>query len=550
VRISWKGFFAIALLALLIAITGATAELTSLPKIHVYSDGSVAVELTYTKGSVSAPGLKEVLALGSLNVGDNYYEAMVNASAKTSAEPGPYRMHVELSANVSGEGYKSTARLELRVWDERDNELRAVVDPLTSEVNATQLTVGFRGTASVRAVGEAKQVLTMFSMLNKPMIEMYLAQANVTWVRVKSLTTTISDDQARIDFDVEIDYAKMAEVYKANTTLIRELFKPSLPTTLSAHLYFDSISLKFSMILKSEENVNAALERLASSLKTLLELSRAQVGPTIIANEESVARGPLITPIAPVMPPEFEPYLNLLDYFSKNFEIVKSKSTVNIELNDGILRINLLTPKVVKKGAKSPTETLLALYDFASKVQEELKLEKLLNTTVELAPEAGLKVLREGVEVKQARLGDLKDLKALIMTSLSISVEPSKVNVGDSITVRGSITPAMATTITLIVREPDGTVKRLETTSSLAGLFGFTVKLEKEGKYSFMASFPGDAERMASTSPEVYVEAAPVPTLPWLYVVVAVMIIIIVVAGIATARVRKAKKASSAPSKT
>jgi hypothetical protein len=50
-----KGFFATALLALLIAIRGATAELTSLPKIHVYSDGSVAVELTYTKENVSAP---------------------------------------------------------------------------------------------------------------------------------------------------------------------------------------------------------------------------------------------------------------------------------------------------------------------------------------------------------------------------------------------------------------------------------------------------------------------------------------------------------------
>jgi hypothetical protein len=33
-----------------------------------------------------------------------------------------------------------------------------------------------------------------------------------------------------------------------------------------------------------------------------------------------------------------------------------------------------------------------------------------LNTTVELVPEAGLKVLRDGIEVKQAKLGELKDL--------------------------------------------------------------------------------------------------------------------------------------------
>ena len=58
---------------------------------------------------------------------DNYYEAMVNASAKTSAEPGPYRTYVELSANAGGKGYKSTARLELRVWDEK-GELEVIAD--------------------------------------------------------------------------------------------------------------------------------------------------------------------------------------------------------------------------------------------------------------------------------------------------------------------------------------------------------------------------------------------------------------------------------------
>jgi hypothetical protein len=54
---------------------------------------------------------------------------------------------------------------------------------------------------------------------------------------------------------------------------------------------------------------------------------------------------------------------------------------------------------------------LLALYGFASKVQEGLKVEKLLSTTVELVPEAGLRVLRNGIEVKQARLGELKNLR-------------------------------------------------------------------------------------------------------------------------------------------
>jgi hypothetical protein len=538
VRISRKGFFAVALLALLITITGATAELASLPKIHVYSDGSVAVELTYTKENVSAPGLKEVLALGSLNVGDNYYEAIINASARMSAEPGPYRTYVELSANASGEGYKSTTKLELRVWDERGNELKAVVDPLTSEANVAQLTVGFRGTASVWAVGEAKQVLMMLSMLNKPVIDTYLARANITWIKVKSLTTTISDDRATIVFEVEIDYAKMAEAYKANTTLIKELFKPSPKTELKAHFYFDAIDLRLEISARSYGDVNELVKRIASSLKVL--------SPSMAAG--GAFPGVMPPPMASLK--SVEALINLANDFANNFDIVKSRGTMRVELKDDVLRISVLTPKIVKKGSKSPAETLKALYGLVSKAQEELKVEKLLSATVELAPEAGLKVLRDGTEVKQARLEDLKDLRTLIMTSLSIFVEPPKVNVGNSVTVRGNITPAMATTITLIVREPDGTVKRLETTSSPTGSFSFAVRLEKEGKHSFVASFSGDAEHMASTSPEVYVEAAPAPSLLWLYVVVAV-VIIIVVAGIVIAVMRKAAKATpSGPSKT
>jgi hypothetical protein len=332
-------------------------------------------------------------------VGDNYYEAKINADAKTSAGPSPYRKYVELSANAVGESYKSTARLELRVWDERGNELRVVVDPLTSEANAAQLTVDFRGTASVRAVGEARQVLMMLSMLNKPAIDMYLAQANITWVRVKSLSTTISDDQARIDFDVEVNYTKMAEAYKANTTLIKELFKPSPKTELNAHFYFDTMDLCLEISARSYGDVNELVKRIASSLKALL--------PSMAAG--GAFPGAMLPPVVPLK--SVGTLINLVDDFANNFDIVKSKGTMSVKLKDNTLTISVLTPKMVKKGSKSPIETLRALYGFASKAQEELKVEKLSNMTVELVPEAGLKVLRNGTEVKQAKLGELKDLR-------------------------------------------------------------------------------------------------------------------------------------------
>jgi hypothetical protein len=82
----------------------------------------------------------------------------------------------------------------------------------------------------------------------------------------------------------------------------------------------------------------------------------------------------------------------------------------------------------------------------------------------------------------------------------SITVEPSQASVGESVIVKGSITLAMSTTITLTVKEPDGTTKTLNTTSSPDGEFGYTLILDKEGKYSFAASLQGDNEHEASTS--------------------------------------------------
>jgi len=94
-----------------------------------------------------------------------------------------------------------------------------------------------------------------------------------------------------------------------------------------------------------------------------------------------------------------------------------------------------------------------------------------------------------------------------IPTSLSISVTPSKVTVGEKVLVRGSIQPAMSVLLTLTIIEPDGVTRTLYGTSALNGTFGFEVLLNKKGKYSFTVGFGGDLTYEASKSDEVYAEA-------------------------------------------
>jgi hypothetical protein len=124
-------------------------------------------------------------------------------------------------------------------------------------------------------------------------------------------------------------------------------------------------------------------------------------------------------------------------------------------------------------------------------------------------------------------------------TSISISLEPSQVTVGESVIVKGTITPAMSAAITLTVKDPDGVTSTLTTTSSPDGTFGFTVALNKKGKYSFVASFQGDIKHEASTSSEAFVEAKPAPVPLWLYATAIVCVIVIIAAIAVLLRRRK-----------
>ena len=128
-----------------------------------------------------------------------------------------------------------------------------------------------------------------------------------------------------------------------------------------------------------------------------------------------------------------------------------------------------------------------------------------------------------------------------IPTNISIIVEPKQVTVGENVNVKGAITPAMNTQIILIVKEPDGSTKTLTTTSYLDGTFTFTVKLDKEGKYTFTAIFQGDWKYEASRSSEIYAEAKPAPPPLWLYTTIAISIITIIT--ITTIKLKKKRSA-------
>ena len=99
------------------------------------------------------------------------------------------------------------------------------------------------------------------------------------------------------------------------------------------------------------------------------------------------------------------------------------------------------------------------------------------------------------------------------VSSLSISVSPTALKAGQSVSVTGTLNPSLTTSVELVYVRPDGfeMAKRVST----SGTFSDTVKPDVPGTWFVKARWPGDADRYGSESQQVPVTVeAPPPTPP------------------------------------
>jgi hypothetical protein len=204
-----------------------------------------------------------------------------------------------------------------------------------------------------------------------------------------------------------------------------------------------------------------------------------------------------------------------------------------------LFKLDLKTPRIVKKGATTPAETLKAL----SNMTAILPLPGLNNATLSIFPEEGVRVKLNNTEVKEVAFKDLGSLKVTLATALTLSAEPSTVEVGKEVVVKGRIEPAMSVPITISVVAPDGSLKSLNATAGEDGSFSVPVRLEGAGSYTITASYAGGELYEPSSASAVVEARAPsappapalvpsaVPEALW-YVVVAVVVVVGIVIAV------------------
>ncbi|PLS85717.1 MAG: hypothetical protein CYG60_11095, partial [Actinobacteria bacterium] len=86
--------------------------------------------------------------------------------------------------------------------------------------------------------------------------------------------------------------------------------------------------------------------------------------------------------------------------------------------------------------------------------------------------------------------------KALV----SLSTATTNLKLGRSRAVSGSVTPAHAGSVKLTIKR-NGVLLTTKTLTLSSSKYGFTYKPTSTGTYSFSASFGGDTDHLANTSP-------------------------------------------------
>jgi hypothetical protein len=139
-----------------------------------------------------------------------------------------------------------------------------------------------------------------------------------------------------------------------------------------------------------------------------------------------------------------------------------------------------------------------------------------------------------------------------IQSIISITASPLTVDLGENVTVSGTLKPAQTATITLTYIKPDGTTTTRTVVSTSAGTFTDTMKLDESGIWQVKASWGGNVQYEASESVPITVIAQAVdqttPTFATVGLLLGAIALIVALIGVYMALKKKTSAPPPAPS--
>lgn len=425
------------LIALLLAITPLitiSEEISQYITLEVYADGCVSVTARLeTVQNTSFPGYllanATVIVESSRVAYEGFLEFYQPATISQSTMPLYLFIEGSIETHPVGENIASTGWINfIARGGTPGNTLDISVN--ATRVNSTYYTGNQTITASgrveasgyIESSGQRMDVSVLIPMLLFQ-IQSFLSMSNMSRYVKLETSQNISEGVAVVDFNVTVDLAGLYSMQGINmsSALINaaNIIKPhSSQLYLKLIVSSNSTGTSASLVIRGVEEVNANeyIVQLAKLYEYYLNATTQIPTPFITQ--------PQATPIPSTATLNAS---RLVNRFDELFEIRGSVSTIKLSASGNRVELEYKSPKIIKKGATSPKETLIALYDYVKEVNSTIPQEislwpgapiikpsTITPAKIKIQDSQGVKVYLRGEAPSEVLFDDLPNLEVVV----------------------------------------------------------------------------------------------------------------------------------------
>jgi hypothetical protein len=254
-------------------------------------------------------------------------------------------------------------------------------------------------------------------------IQSYLSMSNMSRYVKLETSQSISEGVTVVDFNAMVDLAGLYSMQGVNlsSALINatDITKPhSSQLYLKLIVSSNSTGTSASLVIRGVEevNVNEYLVQLAKLYEYYLNAT-SQIPTPFITQPQATLSLSIATLNAS----------RLVNRFNELFEIRESVSTIKLSAIGNRVELEYKSPKIIKKGATSPKETLIALYDYVKEVNSTIPQEislgpgaptikpsTIMPTKIKIQSSQGVRVYLHGEAPSEVLFDDLPNLEVVV----------------------------------------------------------------------------------------------------------------------------------------
>jgi hypothetical protein len=299
-----------------------------------------------------------------------------------------------------------------------------------TRVNSTYYTGNQTITASGRVeasgyieIGSQRMDVSVLIPMLLFQIQSFLSMSNMSRYVKLETSQSISGGVAVVDFNVTVDLAGLYSMQGINmsSALINatDIIKPhSSQLYLKLIVSSNSTGTSASLVIRGVEevNVNEYIVQLAKLYEYYLNAT-SQIPTPFITQPQATLIPSTVTLNAS----------RLVNRFNELFEIRGSVSTIKLSAGGNRVELEYKSPKIIKKGATSPKETLIALHDYVKEVNSTIpqeislgpgapiiKLSTITPAKIKIQSSQGVKVYLRGEAPSEVLFDDLPNLEVVV----------------------------------------------------------------------------------------------------------------------------------------